>query len=238
MAEPERQPERHERYDELSERERQRHRQEDMSMRRENEARREPELRRERDRDFEARREPETVREGPWRQAMAAPAASMPVAHISWSSIFAGLAIALVTQIVLSAIGGAIGLTLGPGQAVTTALGIWAAVSGLIALFLGGWIAARTAAFGSIGTGILHGILVWSLFFITAAVLGAAGVPAILGIVTPPTITLGQAATATGFALLGMGLSLAAAIIGGIVGGIGRRNQMAIMPEGRTGGYL
>lgn len=231
MAEPERQPERHERYDELSQRERDRHRQEDMDMRREEGSRREPEMRR--DRDFEARREPETVREGPWTQTMTPSAAAAPVSHISWSSIFAGLAIALITQIILSTIGGAIGLTVGGGGAVTTALGIWAAVSGLIAMFLGGWVAARMAAVGSIGIGIMHGILVWALFFITATILAAAGGAAILGLITPPTITLGQAASATGYALLGILLSLAAAIVGGIVGGIGRSRQMMETPRGR-----
>lgn len=211
MAEPERQPERHERYENLSERERMRHREQGM------------------------RGEPETVREGPWGQTMAAPIAAAPVSHISWSSVFAGLAIAFITQIVLSTIGGAIGLSVGAGAAVSTALGIWAAVSGLIALFLGGWIAARMAAIGAIGTGIIHGILVWSLFFIAASFLAAAGIPALLGVIAPTSITLGQAATATGFALLGMGLSLAAAIVGGIVGGLGRQRQMMSMatPRGR-----
>lgn len=174
------------------------------------------------------------VREGPWGQAITTPAAMLPVSHISWSSIFAGLTIALITQILLSAIGATIGLSIGTGRAVTTTVGVWTAISGLIALFFGGWIAARMAAIGSMGTGVIHGILVWALFFITAIIFASAGAISAIGVLTPPVaITPGQATIVSSFALLGMALSLAAAIIGGLIGGVSRMRQMERQTTGQ-----
>lgn len=166
------------------------------------------------------------VREGPWSQGITTPAATIPVSHISWSSIFAGLTIALITQIILSAIGATIGLSIEAGMTVTTAVGIWTAISGLVALFLGSWVAARMAAIGTMGTGVIHGILVWALFFITAVVFASAGAISAIGVLPPIAITPGQATLVSTFALLGMALSLAASIIGGLIGGVGRLRQM------------
>lgn len=174
----------------------------------------------------EAQRQMAEIREGPWGQGIAAPAATIPVSHISWSSIFAGLTIALITQIILSAIGATIGLSIGAGVTITTAVGVWTAISGLIALFLGSWVAARMAAIGTMGTGVIHGILVWALFFITAVIFASAGAVTAIGVLPPIAITPGQATLVSTFTLLGMALSLAAAIIGGLVGGVRRLREM------------
>ena len=91
---------------------------------------------------------------------------SRPVGRISWGAVSAGAIIALASQIVLTLIGVAIGLaTLDPATAESptgTALGagaaIWLAVSSLISLFLGGYIAARLA--GKVN-GWLLGLTTW-----------------------------------------------------------------------------
>ncbi|HEX2238039.1 MAG TPA: hypothetical protein VHJ19_06745 [Gammaproteobacteria bacterium] len=115
------------------------------------------------------------------------------VKRISWGAIFAGTILALVVQIMLSLLGVGIGLgVINPASPDLTGLGIgaaiWLVVSTLIALFIGGFVAARLAGMPIRGDGALHGVVVWglgtlvSLYLATSAV-GAAvsGVAAMLG---------------------------------------------------------
>ena len=81
--------------------------------------------------------------------------ATVPVADyhdlVRWGPIFAGLVVAIATQLVLTGLGAAIGLTTlaamdtpqGNTGEVGAAVGIWSIISLLIALFLGGWVTAR-----------------------------------------------------------------------------------------------
>lgn len=101
--------------------------------------------------------------------------------RISWSAIFAGVALAMVVSLILNLLGTAIGSAsidpmqegnpldgLGKGSA------IWVVVSGIISLAVGGWIAGRLAQ----REGALHGLLVWAtsslitLYLISSAVSG------------------------------------------------------------------
>src|SRR4051794_33491551 len=87
--------------------------------------------------------------------------------RISWAAIFAGLIIALVSQLVLSVLGVSIGATAvnpltadqSSGQALGIGAGIWLIVSTIISLFLGGWVAGRMAGFTR--EGALHGLVTW-----------------------------------------------------------------------------
>ncbi|MDB6121659.1 MAG: hypothetical protein JWQ71_652 [Pedosphaera sp.] len=87
--------------------------------------------------------------------------------RISWAAIFAGLIIALVSQLVLSVLGVSIGATAvnpltadqSSGQALGIGAGIWLIVSSIISLFLGGWVAGRMAGFTR--EGALHGLVTW-----------------------------------------------------------------------------
>ena len=107
--------------------------------------------------------------------------------RVSWSSVLAGSAIALVTYLVLSVLGTAIGASaVNPMQAGNplsgfgTGAGIWLFVSTLVAIALGAFVAGRTAP----DRGGLHGVLTWTLttLFTTwllaglaASVVGTAG---------------------------------------------------------------
>ncbi len=90
-----------------------------------------------------------------------------PFARISWGAIFAGTVVALAVQLVLTLIGGAIGLaTLNPatGQSPSgTTLGmgaaIWLVISSLISLFIAGYVAGRL---GGTFNGWLHGLTTWA----------------------------------------------------------------------------
>jgi hypothetical protein len=105
--------------------------------------------------------------------------------RLSWGAILAGLVIAIVTQIVLSVLGLAVGLTVwDPGDPVRglgIGAGIWAAVAALIALFAGGVVTGRLAGVLTPGDGALHGGVMWGLTVIVTVWLAAAGVGTVLG---------------------------------------------------------
>src|SRR3954469_23819351 len=105
--------------------------------------------------------------------------------HLRWSAIIGGGVVTLGVWILLHTLGMAIGLTAvdpnNPGSVKGAGIGtgIWSVVVPLIALFTGGWVAARTAGPLTRTTGIIHGAVVWGLttiagVFIVTAVLGSA----------------------------------------------------------------
>ena len=94
---------------------------------------------------------------------------------ISWGSVFAGAVIAIVVGAMLNLLGLAVGVTAtdpggdgaGPG-ALTVFGGLWIAVSTIIGLIVGGWVAARSAANPDHHDGALHGAAVWAVSFLLA----------------------------------------------------------------------
>jgi hypothetical protein len=111
--------------------------------------------------------------------------------RISWSAVFAGVLVAIVTQMLLTLLGLGIGLgTIDPVEETnpTAGLGmgsaIWYIISSLISLFLGGWVAGRLASAPRLFDGVIHGVLTWCLvtlltiYFLTTTVgniIGGAG---------------------------------------------------------------
>jgi hypothetical protein len=106
------------------------------------------------------------------------PAETVPVAvataglrRISWGAVLAGAVIVIAVQISLSLLGLGIGLsTVNPAAGDTpeaTSLGlgagIWWVVSNLIALVIGGYVAARLSGMPLRGDGIIHGLLTWAV---------------------------------------------------------------------------
>lgn len=93
------------------------------------------------------------------------------VKRISWGAVFAGVAIILAVQITLALLGAGIGLgTVDPlaretPEAATfgTAAGIYWAVSILLSVLLGGWVAGRLAGIPRNFDGLIHGVLSWSV---------------------------------------------------------------------------
>jgi hypothetical protein len=89
--------------------------------------------------------------------------------HVSWGALFAGAAAALGVWILLYALGVALGLsTVDPKDSDTLrATGIFTGIFGLaaplVALFVGGLVAGRSAGSLGRGGGALHGLVVWSL---------------------------------------------------------------------------
>jgi hypothetical protein len=105
--------------------------------------------------------------------------------RISWGAVLAGVVAALVTQLILNMLGVGIGVaSLDPAggdnpQASTfsIAAGIWWAVSGIIASFIGGYIAGRLCGRPREAIGGLHGITAWAattlvIFYLLTSTLG------------------------------------------------------------------
>lgn len=88
--------------------------------------------------------------------------------RISWSAVFAGVLVAIVSQMLLTLLGLGIGLSTvdpateaNPTAGLGTGSAIWYIVSSLLSLFIGGWIAGRLASAPRLFDGLIHGVLTW-----------------------------------------------------------------------------
>lgn len=103
---------------------------------------------------------------------------------VSWGAIFAGVVVALVTHVLLTMLGAGIGIaTLDPrtgdnpeASTFSIVVGIWYVLSGIVAAFVGGYIAARMSGKTLPTTGAFHGLTTWALttllvlYFLTSTV--------------------------------------------------------------------
>lgn len=109
------------------------------------------------------------------------------IKRISWGAIFAGTLLALVILFTLSVLGAAIGLTVldptesDPAQGFGIGATVWWAISAIIALFFGGWAAAKLSAVWTQSNGILHGITTWALSLVVVGWLLTSTAGAIMG---------------------------------------------------------
>ncbi len=125
----------------------------------------------------------------------------------SWGAIFAGAFIALAVFLTLQILGAGIGasaldLT---GSRVTSArsfgigAAIWWFITGLIALFIGGWVAGRLSWRLDKLERALHGLTVWSLFYVAMFLLTLTALGALVGggvsLLSSGVSAAGQAAT-------------------------------------------
>ena len=114
---------------------------------------------------------PEERRRGMERRASVGIYPIVESARLSWGGVWSGLLIGVGVLLLLSALGLAIGVTtadLGTGEGAGAkglgiGAGVWAMLSLLVALFVGGMIAARTGIVRDPFTAMLHGALVWVL---------------------------------------------------------------------------
>ncbi len=109
--------------------------------------------------------------------------------RISWGAVLAGAAIVIAVQVSLSLLGFGIGLStvdLAAGdtpQATSFGLGagIWWVISNLVALVVGGYVAARLSGMPLRGDGIIHGVLTWAVTLLITIYLLTTGVGSIVG---------------------------------------------------------
>lgn len=112
--------------------------------------------------------------------------------RVSWGAIFGGTFVALGVWAMLYALGLAIGLTsINPnesirGEALFT--GIWSVLSPLVALFIGGWVAARLSGLLDGTASVMHGAVLWGL----TTFIGLVGLGSLAGTVTTGAVTVGS----------------------------------------------
>lgn len=108
---------------------------------------------------------------------------------VSWGAIFAGIVVAVVVQVLLTMLGIGIGVaTIDPASGdspmvgtFSIAAGVWYVVSGIVASFAGGYVAARMSGKTAATTGALHGLTTWAattllvIYLLTTAASGIIG---------------------------------------------------------------
>ena len=102
-----------------------------------------------------------------------------PTNRISWGAIFAGAVIALAIGLMLNMLGVAVGASLvdtaarnGPAaSSIGLGAAAWMLVSNLIALFVGGYAAARLSGTADGTDGTLHGVAVWAATLLVSTIL-------------------------------------------------------------------
>jgi hypothetical protein len=104
----------------------------------------------------------------------------MPVgSRVSWGAIFAGGAMALAMFLVLTLLGGSIGLSIRDeinADTFGTSASIWAIASTIIALFVGGYITSQCTVGENRTESIVHGIIMWAVVFAFLIWMTVAGV--------------------------------------------------------------
>ncbi len=126
--------------------------------------------------------------------------------RISWGAIFAGVLVTLAIFLTLQILGAGIGAatidltgreTSSP-RAMGVGAAIWWFVIGLLALFIGGWVAGRLSGQPNRIDRLLHGLAVWSLFSVVMFWLATTTLSALAG---GSLALLGQTASAAGQAV-------------------------------------
>lgn len=138
------------------------------------------------------------------REAVAV--AGVPV-KLSWGAIFGGTFVALGVWVLLYTLGMAVGLSAvdteeGLGRILTPGIGtgLWSLITPLVALFVGGLVASRTAGIMDKMGGAIHGAVIWGLTTVLAVVLVAWGLNALVS----TALRVGQTAVGiTGAAVTG-----------------------------------
>lgn len=101
----------------------------------------------------------------------------LPVkSRVSWGAIFAGAVLALALAFLFSLLGGAVGLSIRHrvnDNAFNTAAAIWAVLSTVVSLFVGGWAATKLAVGENKTEAGIYGLLLWGTTF--AMLLGLMG---------------------------------------------------------------
>lgn len=112
--------------------------------------------------------------------------------RIRWGPILSGLVVALATQLILSALFGAIGAdtVAGSGRPRTITgdvagnVGIWSTIALLISLFTGGWVTARGCGPMNRSSALLNGAILWATTLALGSWLLASGVSGAFGLAT------------------------------------------------------
>ena len=98
--------------------------------------------------------------------------------RVSRGGIFAGGVIALAAYLVLTRLGGAIGLTVSDNvrpENLKTGGALWAILATGLALFAGGWVTTQCTVGENRTEAVVHGVIRWGLVFAMLLWLGLVG---------------------------------------------------------------
>ena len=100
--------------------------------------------------------------------------------RVSWSALLAGAVVALTVYLALGTLGVAVGLSTAgthiDGGALAIAAAVWAAISMLVALFLGGFVTSKSTVGENHAEAMTYGLLLWGTIFVALVVLTGLGV--------------------------------------------------------------
>lgn len=167
--------------------------------------------------------------------------------QLRWGPIWAGLLTALGLFVLLSLAAVSIGIQAAPTSAEQDDLGILAvivtSVIALAAFFVGGFVSSWSAGLTDPGRSMLNGFLVWALWLVVVMVFAALGLGSVVGamgelfgqVAVPDpdleaTEVIDLLRQSSWSSLLALGLTAAAATLGGVVGA---RDEV----RSRWGGY-
>jgi hypothetical protein len=140
--------------------------------------------------------------------------------RVSWGGIWGGVLIAMGILLLSAAVGFAVGMSSAvsvSGSVETdlgTGIGIWGAVSLLVALFLGGMAATRIGMVTDKATGAIQGALVWVVSVLFLIVLAGGG----FGLIADIGFSFSDSHVAAWIGVAAMVISLLAAILGALAG--------------------
>ncbi|WP_226354189.1 hypothetical protein [Pseudonocardia sp. ICBG601] len=143
--------------------------------------------------------------------------------RIRWGAVWIGALTTFATNIVLQLLFFAFGWLAFGGPGTTTAA-VVSVVIGLLAFFLGGMATGSSTLWDSPGDGVVNALAMWVLTTMLLVALALAGGGALAGYAGSAfagmngTGIVGLARDAAGWSVLGMGVTAAAAAIGGAVG--------------------
>src|ERR1700730_3851115 len=101
--------------------------------------------------------------------------------RVSWGAIVAGAVLAMAVYLVLTLLGGAIGLTVSDNvrtDSLKTGGAIWAILATAIALFVGGWVTTQCTMGENKTEAVVHGVIMWGVVLAMLLWLMATGIRA------------------------------------------------------------
>lgn len=126
----------------------------------------------------------------------------------SWGSVIAGIFTVIAISLLLSILGASLGFTMldpnaeQPTQGIGTTFLVWSALSLLVSVALGGYVAGKLAGV----TGAIHGFLVWATSIVIACLFSSM---VVIGMAKVAIGTVGAIGSAAGSVASGVGSTVA-----------------------------
>jgi len=132
--------------------------------------------------------------------------------RVSWSALLAGAVVALTIYVSLGTLGVAIGLSTANsdnvgGDSLAIGAAIWAALSLLVALFMGGFVTSRSTVGERKDEAMIYGLLLWGTIFVGIIMLTAQGLNLGVGSMLQQVTSPGTTPTLTETQLQDAGLT-------------------------------